>query len=161
TDVQKRQFVILFAGDRGGDAGVHPAGDETDRELRSFAIRFFFGNFSRKLFGTAHHTPLQVWLSSNTCSRKGAKPQRKCQFVLSLGAFAPLREILDLLLPLHTPFVSGPQMYLCSCNCMRTFRPLAAIQSASCCRSTCPQAGEIRTAFVRISRSLSSIRFLA
>src|SRR5687768_3343808 len=90
TDVQKRQLVVLLASDRRRDAGVHAAGDETDRKSRSFAV-FFFDNFSRDLFRTAH----------------------------------------------QTPFTSGPQMYLCSCNCMRTFKPLAAIQFASCCKSIC------------------------
>src|ERR1044071_7556677 len=63
---------------------------------------------------------------------------------------------LDFLRTAHqTPLTSGPQMYLCSCNCMRTFIPLPATQSASVFRSTCPQAGEINTALVRASRSCS------
>src|SRR5688572_18356912 len=61
----------------------------------------------------------------------------------------------------QTPFTSGPRMYLCSCNCMRTFNPLAAIQVASCSRSICPHAGEIRTAYARACRSYSSITLLA
>src|SRR5687768_2520499 len=61
----------------------------------------------------------------------------------------------------QTPFTSGPHMYLCSCNCMRTFKPLAAIQVASCSRSICPHAGEIRTAYARACRSYSSITLLA
>src|SRR5215211_5636133 len=61
----------------------------------------------------------------------------------------------------QTPFTSGPQMYLCSCNCMRTFKPLPATQSASACRSTKPQAGDIRTALVRDCSSCFSITFFA
>src|ERR1044072_5599208 len=61
----------------------------------------------------------------------------------------------------QTPRTSGPQMYLCSCNCIRTFKPLAAIQLAISSRFTCPHAGEIRTAFARVSSSLSRITRLA
>src|SRR6476619_3540152 len=101
-DVQKRERVVLFVSDCGGDARVHAAGDETDRELwsnRLFRLEHFSGHF----FRAAHQTPL----------------------------------------------TSGPQIYLCSCNCMRTFRPLPVIQFASCCKSTIPHAGEIKTACVR------------
>src|SRR5215212_5605455 len=61
----------------------------------------------------------------------------------------------------YTPRTSGPQMYLCSCNCIRTFKPLPAIQFARFSRFTCPHAGEIRTAFARVSRSFSRITCFA
>src|SRR5207237_2840954 len=61
----------------------------------------------------------------------------------------------------QTPCTSGPQMYLCSCNCMRTFNPLPAIQFASSSRFTCPHAGEIRTALARVSSLCSAITFFA
>src|SRR6185436_9614037 len=61
----------------------------------------------------------------------------------------------------QTPLTSGPQIYLCSCNCIRTCKPLLATQSASCCRSTKPHAGEISTATARFSRSYFSITLFA
>src|ERR1044071_9387666 len=114
-DVQERELIVFFVGNRGRDARIHAARDETDGELWSIVFDSRLELFSFDFLRAAHHTPL----------------------------------------------TSGPQMYLCSCNCMRTLSPLLAIQSASCCRSTCPQAGEIRTAFVRVSRFCSLIRFFA
>src|SRR5215213_4151954 len=61
----------------------------------------------------------------------------------------------------QTPLTSGPQIYLWSCNCMRTFRPLPVIQFASCCKSTKPHAGEISTACDRFSRSYFSMTLFA
>src|SRR5690242_4743344 len=115
-DVQESQLIVFFVRDRGSDAGIHAARDETDGELwTTVCDGRCFEFFSLDINGTAHYTPL----------------------------------------------TSGPQMYLCSCNCMWILRPLAAIQSASCCRSTCPQAGEIRSALVRASRSFSWMMRLA
>src|SRR5690349_14004568 len=113
-DVQKRELVVLVVCDRGGNARIHAARDETDRQRGALISRkvgfrpilfLLFFNLRNNLFGAAHHTP--------------------CTF--------------------------GPQMYLCSCNCIRTSSPLAAIQFANCCRSIPSQTGEIRIACARVS----------
>src|SRR5919205_1616604 len=94
-------------------------------------------------------------------ARDEADGERPDLIILIKGRLVRLVFVDELLVARRaahqTPCTSGPQMYLCSCNCILTFlKPLCETRSASSLKSVSPHTGEIRTARARLSSPCSS-----